>query len=80
MTDRVRIEAEIDVDILQNILREWPGVGDAAEQLGKTRQTVHNMLRDGRLRGIETAVGWIIHPDSLARALAQDGRGAPGRG
>ena len=62
-----RVNISVDLDALQAVIGEWPGIGDVATRLGKTQQDIHNMLNDGRLKGIRTRVGWIIHPACVER-------------
>jgi DNA-binding MarR family transcriptional regulator len=69
-----RVGVDIGLDALQAAIGEWPGVGDAASRLGKTQQTIHNMLDDGRLKGIRTRVGWIIHPACVERVAREADR------
>ena len=69
-----RVSVDIGLDALQAAIGEWPGVGDAASRLGKTQQTIHNMLDDGRLKGIRTRVGWIIHPACVERVAREEDR------
>ena len=37
-------------------------------------QHIHDMLNDGRLKGIRTRVGWVIHPACVER-VAREGIG-----
>ena len=69
-----RVSVDIGLDALQAAIGEWPSVGDAASRLGKTPQTIHNMLDDGRLKGIRTRVGWIIHPACVERVAREEDR------
>jgi hypothetical protein len=69
-----RVGVDIGLDALQAAIGEWPGVGDAASRLGKSQQTIHNMLHDGRLKGIRTRVGWIIHPACVERVAREADR------
>ncbi len=63
---RNRVKVEVDLGALQGALGEWPTVGDVVKQLDiRSRQSIHNALSDGRLRGIRTRAGWIIHPESV---------------
>jgi hypothetical protein len=62
-----RVSVDISLEALQAAIGEWPGVGDAASRLGKTPQTIQDMLDDGRLKGIRTRIGWIIHPACVER-------------
>ena len=65
---------DIRLEALQAAVGEWPGVGDAASRLGKTPQTIHDMLDDGRLKGVRTTVGWIIHPACVERVVREEDR------
>ena len=69
-----RVSVDISLDALQVAIGEWPGVGDTASRLGKTQQKIHNMLDDGRLKGIRTRVGWIIHPACVERVAREGDR------
>jgi hypothetical protein len=69
-----RVSVDISLEALQAAIGEWPGVGDAASRLGKTQQTIHDMLDDGRLKGIRTTIGWIIHPACVERVGREEGR------
>ena len=69
-----RVSVDIGLDALQAAIEEWPGVDDAASRLGKTQQTIHSMLDDGRLKGIRTRVGWIIHPACVERVAREEDR------
>lgn len=69
-----RVGVDIGLDALQAAIGEWPGVGDAASRLGKSQQTIHNMLHDVRLKGIRTRVGWIIHPACVERVAREADR------
>jgi hypothetical protein len=69
-----RVSVDIGLDALQAAIGEWPSVGDAASRLGKTQQTIHDMLDDGRLKGIRTRVGWIIHPACIERVAREGDR------
>lgn len=69
-----RVSVDVSLDALQAAIGEWPGVGDAASRLGETQQTIHNMLDDGRLKGIRTRVGWIVHPACVERVAREADR------
>ncbi len=69
-----RVNISVDLDALQAVIGEWPGIGDVATRLGKTQQDIHNMLNDGRLKGIRTRVGWIIHPACVERVARKEDR------
>jgi hypothetical protein len=66
-----KVSVEINLDALQDVLGEWSGVDEVATQLGTTPQHVHNMLADGRLKGINTRLGWLVHPACVDRLLAR---------
>ena len=69
-----RVGVDIGLDALQAAIGEWPGVGDVASRLGETLQMIHNMLDDGRLKGIRTWLGWIIHPACVERVAREADR------
>jgi hypothetical protein len=69
-----RVSVDIGLDALQAAIGEWPGVDDAALRLGKTQQEIHGMLDEGRLKGIRTRVGWIVHPACVERVGREEGR------
>ncbi len=60
-----RVNISVDLGALQAAIGEWPGVGEVVTRLGKGQQHVHDMLDDGRLKGIRTRLGWI---SSIPRA------------
>jgi hypothetical protein len=66
------VDISVDLGALQAAIGEWPGVGEVAARLGKGQQHVHDMLDDGRLKGIRTRVGWIVHPACVER-VAREG-------
>ena len=67
-----RVNISVDLGALQAAIGDWPGVGEVAARLGKDQQHIHDMLDDGRLKGIRTRVGWIVHPACVER-VAQEG-------
>ena len=69
-----RVNISVDLGALQAVIGEWPGIGDVATWLGKTQQDIHNMLNDGKLKGIRTRVGWIIHPACIERVAREEDR------
>ena len=69
-----RVNISVDLDALQAVIGEWPGVDKVTTQLRKTRQHIHNMLNEGRLKGIRTRVGWIIHPACVERVARDEDR------
>ena len=69
-----RVNISVDLDALQAAIGEWPGVEEVASRLDETHQHIHNMLNDGRLKGIRTRVGWIIHPACIERVVREADR------
>ncbi len=69
-----RVNISVDLDTLQEAIGQWPGVGEVASELAKTQQDIHNMLKDGRLKGIRTHLGWIIHPACVERVAREEDR------
>ena len=69
-----RVGVDIGLDALQAAIGEWPSVDEVATRLGKTQQHIHNMLSDGRLKGIRTRLGWIIHPACVERVAREEDR------
>jgi hypothetical protein len=67
-----RVDISVDLGALQAAIGEWPGVGEVATRLGKGQQHVHDMLNDGRLKGIRTRVGWIVHPACVERIAREE--------
>ena len=57
-----RVSVDVGLEALQAAIGEWPSVADAASRLGKTPQTIHDMLDDGGLKGVRTRVGWKFIP------------------
>lgn len=55
-------------------LEKWFSVRDVAEELGRSRQGVRNMLANGELRGVQTRIGWLVDPASVRafRLLRED--------
>ena len=69
-----RVSVDIGLDALQAAIVEWPGVGEVATRLGTNQHHIHDMLDDGRLKGIRTRVGWIIHPACVERVAGEEDR------
>ena len=69
-----RVSVDIGLDALQAAIGEWPGVGEVATRLGTNQHHIHDMLDDGRLKGIRTRVGWIIHPACVERVALKENR------
>jgi hypothetical protein len=69
-----RVSVDIGLEALQAAIGEWPGVGEVATQLGTNQHHIHDMLDDGRLKGIRTRVGWIIHPACVERVAREENR------
>jgi excisionase family DNA binding protein len=69
-----RVSVDIGLDALQAAIGEWPGVGEVATRLGTNQHHIYDMLDDGRLKGIRTRVGWIIHPACVERFAREEDR------
>ena len=69
-----RVSISVDLDTLQAVIGEWPGVEEVATQLGRPPHHVHTRLDDGTLKGIRTRVGWIIHPACVERVARGEDR------
>ena len=69
-----RVSVDISLDALQAAIGEWPGVGEVASRLGTNQHHIHDMLDNGRLKGIRTRVGWIIHPACVERVVHEADR------
>ncbi len=67
-----RVSVDVGLDALRVAIGEWPGVGEVATRLGKPQHHIHDMLDDGRLKGIRTRVGWIIHPACVERVAREE--------
>lgn len=52
-------------------LETWVTPQQAAATIGITKQAVHNWLKDGRFRAVNTQQGWLIDPASV-EALAKE--------
>ena len=46
-------------------INEWISAGVAARRLEIGKDAVLARCRDGRLRAMETALGWLVDPDSV---------------
>lgn len=68
-----RVNISVDLGALQAAIGEWPSVGEVATRLGKGQRHIHDMLDDGRLKGIRTRVGWIVHPACVERVAREEG-------
>jgi excisionase family DNA binding protein len=44
---------------------KWLTTSEAASRMGKTRQGVVWMLENARLRGVRTALGWLVDPEAV---------------
>ena len=55
---------------------KWLTTSDSASRMGKTRQGVVWMLENGRLRGVRTALGWLVDPQDAARFVPERAPGS----
>jgi hypothetical protein len=46
---------------------KWITTGDAASELGKSIEGIKWMLRNRRLRGVHTRLGWLVDPEDVKR-------------
>ncbi len=74
-----RVNISVDLGALQAAIGDWPGVDEVATRLGKGQRHVHGMLDDGRLKGIRTRVGWIVHPACVERVAREENNSQPDR-
>ncbi len=44
---------------------KWLTTGQAASELGKSRQGVTWLVENKRLRAVKTQAGWLIDPDAV---------------
>ncbi len=44
---------------------KWLTTGQAASQLGKSRQGVTWLVENKKLRAVKTQAGWLIDPDAV---------------
>ena len=50
----------------------WLTTSEAASRMGKSRQGVVWMLENGRLRGVRTALGWLVDPEAVEGLEGRD--------
>jgi excisionase family DNA binding protein len=50
---------------------KWLTTGQAASELGKSRQGVTWLVENKKLRAVKTQAGWLIDPDAVAVYKAQ---------
>ncbi|WP_242493916.1 helix-turn-helix domain-containing protein [Sanguibacter massiliensis] len=67
------------LDALFEGLNNTLDVGEVAELLGLTKQSVYNWLRDGVIPGYKLGSVWVILRDDLKEAL-RDGSNRPQQG
>jgi excisionase family DNA binding protein len=53
----------------------WLTTGQAASQLGKSRQGVTWLVENGRLRAVKTQAGWLIDPKAVEEYRKGEQRG-----
>lgn len=46
-------------------IAKWPGSKEVGQRLGCSRQWVHKLHQAGKLRGVVTAAGLILDPESV---------------
>lgn len=50
---------------------KWLTTGQAASELGKSRQGVTWLVENKRLRAVKTQAGWLIDPESVKTFAAK---------
>jgi hypothetical protein len=58
--DRIRLGAQQGM-----VIAEWPSARDVARRLDVTAPYVHRLINTGRLRVVQTRLGWLIGPESV---------------
>lgn len=43
----------------------WKSVGDVHKETGWSRQTILTWAEDGKVRGIQTSIGWLLDPKAV---------------
>ncbi len=49
----------------------WLSPSEAGRVLGTSGQWVKQLARRGKLRGVETSLGWLIDPDDVERLASE---------
>jgi hypothetical protein len=52
----------------------WLTTSQAASRIKKTRQGVLWMLENGRLRGVQTQLGWLVDPTAVEKMEDKEGQ------
>lgn len=52
-------------------LERWLPTGQAAKELGKSRQGAMWLAENGRVRAVKTQIGWLYDPKSVEEAKNQ---------
>lgn len=61
-------------------VQRWLSPSQAGRVLGTSGQWVTHLARSGELRGVKTALGWLVDPDDVekrARKRNKDGQKVP---
>ncbi len=49
----------------------WLSPSEAGRVLGNSGQWVKQLARRGKLRGVETSLGWLVDPDDVERLASE---------
>lgn len=49
----------------------WLSPSEAGRVLGTSGQWVKELARRGKLRGVETSLGWLVDPDDVERLASE---------
>ena len=49
----------------------WLSPSEAGRVLGTSGQWVKQLARRGKLRGVETSLGWLVDPDDVERLASE---------
>ncbi len=52
-------------------LETWVTPRQAADRIGISKQALHQHLKDGRFRAVNTQQGWLIDPASVEEFASQ---------
>lgn len=56
-------------------IEDWLSPSQAARALGMSGQWVTHLARTRELRGVKTALGWLLDPESVNHMAEQRNRG-----
>jgi len=59
--------------IMKEVVERMIAPGKAARLLDVSKTTVNLWLREGKLAGIRTRLGWLVYPDDVERLRKERG-------